>query len=81
MGFYIPGDGILHSHRPDNLKSYIFGVALCSTILPLRFELRFKARISSHLRSLATCLINILPNQILPRFESGYSAEEEDCYI
>jgi hypothetical protein len=22
MGFYIPGDGILHSHRRENLKSY-----------------------------------------------------------
>jgi hypothetical protein len=23
LGFYIPEDGILHSHRRDNLKSYI----------------------------------------------------------
>jgi hypothetical protein len=23
LGFYIPGDGILHSHRRQNLKSYI----------------------------------------------------------
>jgi hypothetical protein len=22
-GFYIPEDGILHSHRPENLKCYI----------------------------------------------------------
>jgi hypothetical protein len=22
MGFYIPGDEILHSHRRENLKSY-----------------------------------------------------------
>jgi hypothetical protein len=24
LGFYIPGDGILHSHRRENLKSYLF---------------------------------------------------------
>jgi hypothetical protein len=41
----------------------------------------FKTRISSHLRSFTTCLINILPNQILSRFESRYSAEEKDWYI
>jgi hypothetical protein len=23
LGFYIPEDGILHSHRRDDLKSYI----------------------------------------------------------
>jgi hypothetical protein len=23
LSFYIPGDGILHSHRRENLKSYI----------------------------------------------------------
>jgi hypothetical protein len=23
LGFYIPADGILHSHRRENLKSYI----------------------------------------------------------
>jgi hypothetical protein len=23
LGFYIPEDGILHSHRHENLKSYI----------------------------------------------------------
>jgi hypothetical protein len=31
LGFYIPGDGILHSHRRENLKSYIALLAeLCS---------------------------------------------------
>jgi hypothetical protein len=24
LGFYIPDNGILHSHRLENLKSYIF---------------------------------------------------------
>jgi hypothetical protein len=24
LGFYIPEDGILHSHRRENLRSYIF---------------------------------------------------------
>jgi hypothetical protein len=28
-GFYIPEDGILHSHRRENLKSYIFS-ELCN---------------------------------------------------
>jgi hypothetical protein len=23
LGYYMPGDGILHSHRLENLKSYI----------------------------------------------------------
>jgi hypothetical protein len=27
LGFYISGDGILHSHRRENLKSYIYFLA------------------------------------------------------
>jgi hypothetical protein len=27
QGFYIPEDGILHSHRRENLKSYMFVTA------------------------------------------------------
>jgi hypothetical protein len=45
LGVYIPVDGILHSHRRENLKSYI---ALISWTLyrrcnlsPLRYELGF----------------------------------------
>jgi hypothetical protein len=45
LGFYIPGDGILHSHRCENLKSYI---ALTDRTLqrrrnvsPVRYELGF----------------------------------------
>jgi hypothetical protein len=30
LGFYIPKDGILHSHRHENLKSYIELTWLCS---------------------------------------------------
>jgi hypothetical protein len=28
LGFYIPEDGILHSHRRENVKSYILIVIL-----------------------------------------------------
>jgi hypothetical protein len=28
LGFYIPEDGILHSHRRENLKSYIAAIRL-----------------------------------------------------
>jgi hypothetical protein len=45
LGFYIPGEDILHSHRRENLKSYI---ALTGLILsrghnvsPARYELDF----------------------------------------
>jgi hypothetical protein len=45
LGFYIPEDDILHSHRRENLKSYI---ALASWTLywrrnvsPVRYELGF----------------------------------------
>jgi hypothetical protein len=44
-GFYITQDGIIHSHRRDNLKSYISltGWTLCRrrTVLPVRYELCF----------------------------------------
>jgi hypothetical protein len=29
MGFYIPEDGILHSHRRGNLKSYTISFPVC----------------------------------------------------
>jgi hypothetical protein len=34
LGFYIPEDGILHSHRRGNLKSYTFSEVLnwCSRL-------------------------------------------------
>jgi hypothetical protein len=45
LGFYIPEDGILHSHRRENLKSY---VALTGWTLlkrrnafPVKYELSF----------------------------------------
>jgi hypothetical protein len=45
MGFYIPEDGILHSYRRENLKSYIAltGWALWQRInvFPVRYELDF----------------------------------------
>jgi hypothetical protein len=45
LGFYIPEDGILHSHRRENLKSYIVitGWALerRRNVFPLRYELGF----------------------------------------
>jgi hypothetical protein len=34
LGFYIPEDDILHSHRRENLKSYIFSVLF----IPWRVE-------------------------------------------
>jgi hypothetical protein len=33
LGFYIPGDGILHSHRRDNLKYYFLLVISSSLVL------------------------------------------------
>jgi hypothetical protein len=43
LGFYIPGDGILHSHRRENLRFYteLTGWALWrrSNVFPVRYEL------------------------------------------
>jgi hypothetical protein len=45
LGFYIPEDDILHSHRRENLKSYIaltgWDVYLRSNMGPVRYELDF----------------------------------------
>jgi hypothetical protein len=45
LGFYIPEDGILHSHRRENLKSYIAltGWALYwrHNVSPVKYELGF----------------------------------------
>jgi hypothetical protein len=44
LGFYIPEDGILHSHSRENLKSYITLLAeLCrgDVMSPVRYELGF----------------------------------------
>jgi hypothetical protein len=41
LGFYIPEDGILHSHRRENLESYIIltGWALQRKLLsPVKYE-------------------------------------------
>jgi hypothetical protein len=40
MGFCIPEDGILHSHRRENLKSYIFNIATHLTLSDKRATLR-----------------------------------------
>jgi hypothetical protein len=43
LGFYIPEDGILHSHRRENLKSYIalpnWAPQRRRNVLPARYEL------------------------------------------
>jgi hypothetical protein len=45
LRFYIPEDGILHSHRRENLKSYraLTGWAMKrrSNVSPVRYELEF----------------------------------------
>jgi hypothetical protein len=45
LGFYIPEDGILHSHLRKNLKSYVTltGWTLCrrSIVPPVKYELGF----------------------------------------
>jgi hypothetical protein len=45
LGFYIPEEGILHSHRRENLKSYIAltGLALQRrrNVSPVKYELGF----------------------------------------
>jgi hypothetical protein len=45
LGLYIPEDGVLHSHRRENLKSNIAltGCALClrRNVSPVRYELGF----------------------------------------
>jgi hypothetical protein len=45
LGFYIPEDDILHSHRRENLKSYI-ALTGCTlqqyrNLSPVKYELRF----------------------------------------
>jgi hypothetical protein len=45
LGFYIPGDGIRHSHRRETLKSYkaLTGWAReqSRNVFPVRYELGF----------------------------------------
>jgi hypothetical protein len=45
LGFYIPGDGIMHSHRRGNVESYLAftGWALYRrrNVFPVRYELGF----------------------------------------
>jgi hypothetical protein len=45
LSFYIPEDAILHSHRRENLKSYIKITGLDlqrrSNVSPVKYELRF----------------------------------------
>jgi hypothetical protein len=45
LGFYIPEDGILHSHRRENLKSYIalpgWALQRRRNVSPVRYELGF----------------------------------------
>jgi hypothetical protein len=42
MGFYIPGDGILHSHSSGNLKSYMaltgWSLLQRSNVSPVKYE-------------------------------------------
>jgi hypothetical protein len=43
LGFYIPEEGILHSDRRENLRSYITLTDCCSgdVKVPVRYELGF----------------------------------------
>jgi hypothetical protein len=45
LGFYIPEEGILHSHRHEDLKSYIALTSLSlyrsRNVSPVRYELGF----------------------------------------
>jgi hypothetical protein len=45
LGFYIPADDILHSHRRENLKSYIaltgWTLYWRSNVSPVKYELGF----------------------------------------
>jgi hypothetical protein len=45
MGFYIPEDGILHSHRRENLKSYIaltgWTLQWRRNVSPVKYEMGF----------------------------------------
>jgi hypothetical protein len=44
-GYYIPEDGILHSHRRENLKSYIaltgWALRRRRNVIPVRYELGY----------------------------------------
>jgi hypothetical protein len=45
LGFYIPEEGILHSHRRETLKSYIaltgWALQLRRNVSPVKYELGF----------------------------------------
>jgi hypothetical protein len=45
LGFYISEDGIPHSHRRENLKSYVtltgWTLSLRRNMFPVRYELEF----------------------------------------
>jgi hypothetical protein len=51
MGFYIPEDGIVHSHCRENLKSYSdFNIKLCSKFSQESRLLKFPAQFSAEMR-------------------------------
>jgi hypothetical protein len=45
LGFYVPEDGILHSHRRENLRSYIsltgWALQWRSNVFPVGYKLGF----------------------------------------
>jgi hypothetical protein len=51
LGSYIPEDGILHSHRRENLKSYAVSYAfvpLCLTTTALEWHVNVEAQAHVH---------------------------------
>jgi hypothetical protein len=44
LGFYIPDDVILHSHRRENLKSYILSEDLFSEALTQKIQLTLESK-------------------------------------
>jgi hypothetical protein len=67
LGFYIPEDGILHSRRRENLKSYIVLTAWAllrrCNVSPVRYELGFyipeDCILLSHLRGSLNSYIGV----------------------
>jgi hypothetical protein len=69
LGFYIPEDGILHSHRRENLKSYItltgWVLSRRCKVSPVRYEqtnsVVFSPKTNYTDCATATCRRNLVP--------------------
>jgi hypothetical protein len=66
LGFYIPEDGILHSHRRENLKSYILP-STCFVVYSVAYNASsWKESLIQRLQLVSQSLTPYLPPVVSP---------------